>query len=89
MPENSSLRPLIFNVNLYWFLILLCSLFVFIFGAALGFKLFSTLYLESYKKDSYGLNANNIVDLKRLERNIENRQKFITSPKEIPADPSI
>lgn len=89
MPQNSSLRPLIFNVNLYWFLILIISLLVFIFGAALGFKLFSTLYLESYKKDNSNLSANDVLDIKRLEKNIENRNKFLTSPREILPDPSI
>lgn len=89
MPENSSLRPLIFNVNLYWFLILLASLFIFIFGAALGFKLFSTLYLESYKKDTSNLSASDLLDIKRLEINIENRNKFILSPRKIPTDPSL
>ncbi len=89
MPENSSLRPLIFNVNLYWFLILLTSLFIFIFAATLGFKLFSTLYLESYKKDTSNLTANDVLDIKRLEKNIENRNKFILSPREILTDPSM
>ena len=81
-PSLESLRPKIFDTNLFWFLTLGLCLIVFIITFAVGLKLFYSQYFESYKKNKPVENSESIINMSKLKSAIEKRNNIIN--KEIP-----
>lgn len=88
-PSLKSLRPKIFNVNLYWFLALgLCSI-IFVAASIIGFNLFYSQYYESYKNKKPAENFENLININQLKNAVEKRNEFINKQISFPADPSL
>lgn len=88
-PSLKSLRPKIFDINLYWFLTLgLCSV-IFIVTSVIGFNLFYSQYSESYKNKKPAENFENLISVDQLKNAIEKRNEFINKQISLPTDPSL
>jgi hypothetical protein len=89
IPSLKSLRPLLFDINFFWFLsLVLCSL-VLVITFTIGFKLFYSQYFESYKQSSPTENIENIMKIDNLKNAIEQRNEFINQEISLPRDPSV
>lgn len=89
IPSLKSLRMPLFNIELYWLLILLISFLIIFFTVGIGFKLFYNEYFEGYKNTISTEQFGDILNIQRLERVIEKRNEFINASTTIPRDPSI
>lgn len=88
-PSLSSLRPVLFDVNKHWFVGLSIFFTLIVITAIVGFKLFSLVYSESYKKETPRDVLENLVDVKTLKHTIEDRNNFIVATSTLPRDPSL
>jgi len=89
LPSLKSLRPEIFNVDLFWFISLGLCLIIFIITTLIGFSLFYSLYSESYKQDISNTDFENLINIEKLKSVIEKRNQFVN--KAVPSfkDPSL
>ena len=84
-----SLRPPLFNINLFWTLALGFFVGIVIITASIGFKLYYYQYSENYKKSFIENNSEEIIDVGRLKSAILKRNDFINQPVSSTTDPSI
>lgn len=89
LPPLKSLRPPIFDTDLYWFVSLGACLLIFVLTAFVGFWLFYSQYFERYKKDWSAENFENMINIEKLNRVIEKRNEFINKETSLPEDPSL
>lgn len=87
-PSLKSLRPPLFDINLFWYSFLLFSLVILVITALIGFKLFYFQYFESYKKEESAQNFENIINVNKLKSSIDKRDEFINQQITLPRDPS-
>jgi len=87
-PSLESLKVEIFNVDKFWFMTLVLCFVILLVTALVGFKLFYSLYFESYK-NSAAENFGNLINVERLKSAVENRNNFINEQISLPRDPSI
>lgn|SRR3989344_7161448 len=87
-PSLKSLRPNIFNVNLFWFVGLGLFIVLFVVAAFVGSKLFLFEYFESYKNNSKET-SEDIINTDRLKSAIEKRNSVINEKTPLPRDPSL
>ena len=88
-PSLESLRPKIFDTNLFWFLTLGLCLVIFIITFAVGLQLFYSQYFESYKKNKPIENSENIINISKLKSAVEKRNNFVNQETLLPRDPSL
>lgn len=88
-PSLRSLKPKIFDINLFWFSALGLCLIIFITASVIGFKLFYSQYSESYKNKRSPENFGNLINVNRLNSAIEKRNEFVNKEISLPADPSL
>lgn len=88
-PPLSSLRPALFDINLYWFVALGLFCAIFLVTALIGFQLFYSVYSESYKKDMSGSVAEDIINVSKLKSSVETRINFIMEESPLPRDPAL
>lgn len=88
-PRLESLRPPLFNVDLYWLLTMGATLLIVVATTTIGLKLFFNEYFENYKKGNTGDQFGELINIQRLERAIDKRNQFMNKPASIPKDPSI
>ena len=89
LPPLKSLRPKIFDVDLFWFMSLGISLMIFIITLLVGIKLFYSQYFEAYKETIPTENIEDTMNINRLKSVIEKRNNFINQKISIPKDPSV
>ena len=89
LPPLKSLRPQIFNVDLFWFASLGLALVIFIITAFIGFKLFYSQYFETYKQSASGENFESLINIDKLKSTIQKRSDLISKPVSLPKDPSL
>lgn len=89
LPSLKSLRPQIFNTDLFWFGALGVALFIFIVTGLIGFKLFYSQYFESYKNGQSTENIENTMNLNKLKNAILKRNNLINQEISLPRDPSM
>lgn len=89
LPNLKSLKPQIFDIDLFWFVGLGLFLIVVVITGLVGFKLFYSLYTESYKDTKSAENFKNIINIDKLNSAIEKRNNFINQEISVPKDPSI
>jgi hypothetical protein len=89
LPPLKSLRPKIFDVDLYWYASLGLVLVIFLITAFIGFKLFYSQYFETYKQSSSSQNFENLINIERLKSAIQKRSDLINKPISFPKDPSL
>lgn len=88
-PSLGSIRPVLFDVNLFWTISICLSAFVILTTLFIGFKLFYAEYNESYKEESNKEDFGNLIDINGLKRAVLERNNFIIQPTPLPRDPSI
>lgn len=84
-----SVRPPIFNDAKYWTLILLVFFAILFATTIAGFKLFHSVYTESYKKDIPVISADEVISAKKLKSLIGKRQELLDQKITLPEDPSM
>jgi hypothetical protein len=89
LPPLESLRPQIFNADLYWFACLGLGFSVFTITALIGLQLFYSQYFETYKKNKPSENLQNIINVESLKSAVEKREAFVNQKVYLPKDPSI
>lgn len=89
LPSLKSLRPQIFDVNLFWFMALGLSLVIFIITGFIGFRLFYSQYSESYKKSGSTENIERTMNINKLKDVILKRNELINQEITLPRDPSM
>lgn len=89
LPPLKSLRPQVFDTDLFWYLSLgVCFLF-FLVMALVGFNLSYSQYFESYKNSVPVENPGSIINADRLKSAIEKRNEFINKETILPKDLSL
>jgi len=89
LPSLRSLRPLVFDTDLFWFASLSLCLVIFIVTALIGFKLLYSQYFETYKQSKPTENYENLININRLKSAIDKRNSFINQQISLPRDPSL
>src|SRR3989344_2125755 len=89
LPSLKSLKPQIFDIDLFWFVSLGLFLIIVFITSLVGFKLFYSLYTKSYKDTRSTESFKNIINVDKLNGAIEKRNNFINQEISIPKDPSI
>lgn len=89
LPSLKSLRPQIFDVDLFWFVALGLFLIIFIITTLIGFKLFYSEYYESYKQIKSSENIENIMGIDKLKKAILKRNDFLNQKISLSKDPSM
>lgn len=89
LPSLESLRPKIFNIDLFWFSSLGLFLIIFIITAFIGLNLFLPQYFEDYKQSGLTKDFENLINIDRLKNAINKRSDFINKEISLPEDPSI
>jgi hypothetical protein len=89
LPSLKSLRPPVFDVDLFWFAGLGAGFVVLLITAFVSFKLSYSQYFESYKVLKSPENYENPIDINKLERTINKRNDFINQKISLPKDPSL
>jgi hypothetical protein len=88
-PSLKSLRPRVFDTDLFWYLSLGGCFLILIIMALVGFNLFYAQYFESYKNSAPSENFENIINVSKLKSAIEKRNEFINREVSLPRDPSL
>ncbi len=88
-PPLESLRPRIFNIDLFWFRSLGLCLVILIITAFIGFKLLYSQYFESYKESESAGDFENLININALKSAIEKRNNFINKEASLSRDPSL
>lgn len=89
LPPLKSLRPQIFDTDLFWYLSLGLCFLLFLIMALVGFNLAYAQYFESYKSSVPVEDLGNIINAERLKGAIEKRNQFINQQVSLPRDPSV
>jgi hypothetical protein len=89
LPPLKSLRPPIFDTNLFWFLSLGLCVVIFLITAFIGFKLLYSQYFESYKESGPAENYEELINIDQLRDVINKRNGFINQQISLPHDPSL
>ena len=89
LPSLKSLRPPIFNIDLFWFASLGAGFLILIITAFISFKISYSQYFESYKVSKSSENYENLINISRLENAVTKRNSFINQEFSLPKDPSI
>jgi hypothetical protein len=89
LPPLESLRPRVFDTDLFWYLSLGLGLLLLLIMALVGFNLFYAQYFESYKKSTPAEDFGNIINVNRLKSAILKRNEFINKEISLPKDPSL
>jgi len=89
LPPLKSLRPPIFDTNLFWFLSLGLCVVIFLITAFIGFKLLYSQYFESYKESKSPENYEELISINQLRDAINKRNEFINQQISLPRDPSL
>ena len=89
LPSLESLKPQIFNTELFWFAGLGVCLLVIIIATLVGFNLFYYQYTEGYKGTQSTVNFDKIIDAGKLNSAIDKRNDFINATSTLPKDPSL
>lgn len=89
LPSLKSLRPAIFDVDLFWFLSLGLGLVILIITGVIGGKLLYAQYFESYKKEGTQQNYGDVININRLKTAIRERTNFLDQPTPELPDPSL
>jgi len=84
-----SLRPPIFDADLFWFLSLGLCLVIFVTATFIGFKLSYSQYFESYKESKSTENYESLININRLKSAIGERNDFVNQQTSLPKDPSL
>ncbi len=88
VPKLSSIKPVIFDVNQKWFILLALSSIIFIVTALVALNLFRMMYLETYKTTSAPEDINGLLNIDKLKSSIERRETSRTQAFEAPQDPA-
>jgi hypothetical protein len=88
LPSLKTLRPPIFDVDLFWFSSLGIAFVVFIVTALIGFRLLYNQYFENYKQSVSTEGYENMINTDRLKSSIEKRVNFMNEKISLPKDPS-
>jgi len=89
LPPLGSLRPKLFDTELFWFSCLGLCFLIFLTTAFIGLSLFYSQYFETYKKSNSTENFENLISIDRLKGAIEKRNTFINQQISLPRDPSL
>jgi hypothetical protein len=88
-PKLSSMRPPIFDVDSRWYKTLGMFFIALLVIMLVGFKLFYSVYYETYKTEGSAENYNSLIGVNRLNDAIDKRQNFLDKQIDLPRDPSI
>lgn len=86
--STKRLRPILFDVHLYWCGVLGLVALVLVFTALIGAKMFYDEYFERYKTDQTG-NMDKVVNTTKLSDLIQKRNQSVTASTTLPTDPSL
>jgi hypothetical protein len=89
LPPLTSLRPKIFNIDLFWFASLGLCFVILVITALIGFNFFYSQYFETYKQSGPAENFQNIINIDQLKNTIQKRNNFINASSTLPRDPSL
>jgi hypothetical protein len=89
LPPLQSLRPQVFDTDLFWYLSLGVCFLLFLIMALVGFNLSYSQYFESYKNSAPVENSGSIINTDRLGSAIQKRNEFINQQISLPKDPSL
>lgn len=87
-PALKSLKPRIFNVNLFWFASLTTFFLIFVITAVVGLDLFYCQYSDE-GSESVTENFEEAVNIKGLENAVDKRGAAINAETKLPRDPSL
>lgn len=87
-PALKSLKPRVFNANLFWFASLTTFFLIFIITAIVGLDLFYCQYSDEDSED-FAENFEEVVNIKGLENAIGKRNAAINAETKLPRDPSL
>ncbi len=87
IPPLSRVRPNLFNAYSRWTLLLLIFLLALVVSGFVSFKLFYSVYTESFKKDIKSSIPDNLIDTAKLSSVVKERSDFTNSTTTIPANP--
>jgi len=88
LPSLKSLRPPIFDVDLFWFASLGLCLVILLATALVGFELLYSQYFETYKNSKPIENYSNLININRLKTAVRERNNFTNKEISLPRDPS-
>ena len=88
-PSLESLRPPIFDTDLFWFASLGLGLVILIITALIGLNLFYSQYFKNYKESTTAENFENLINIDKLKNVVEKRNNFINQEIPLPKDPSL
>jgi hypothetical protein len=89
LPTAKSLRPPIFDIDLFWFASLSVGFVILLITAFISFKLSYSQYFESYKVSKSPENYENLINVSKLKSTISERDDFVKQEISIPKDPSL
>lgn len=88
-PKIDSLRPAIFDISSRWYKILGLFFVALTLILLVGFKLFRTVYYETYKTEVSSENYNSLIGVNKLKDVVAKRENFIKQKVDLPPDPSL